>query len=188
MRTGSGATPRRLMRGLAFCCPRIRGVGCLSPAAQISPFCVSPASRTAIPLQNRFGSESNYETNPICAPRFANYETKPRSTLFSVDIFSGPRQRAGRRASCRGHRPEAQLPDDHARSRVWGETGVLSGTRARTQGYGTEQRRRVLSDALLFASARKYGCAVLSRNVRDFDLLQQLDPSGRVMFYKIGAP
>jgi predicted nucleic acid-binding protein len=70
---------------------------------------------------------------------------------------------------------------------IWREAGVLSGTLARTQGYGTEQRRRVLNDALLFATARKYGCAVLSRNVRDFDLLQQLDPSGRVIFYKIGA-
>jgi predicted nucleic acid-binding protein len=70
---------------------------------------------------------------------------------------------------------------------IWRDAGVLSGTLARTQGYGTEQRRRVLNDALLFATARKYGCAVLSRNVRDFDFLQQLDPSGKVMFYKTGA-
>ena len=61
---------------------------------------------------------------------------------------------------------------------IWREAGVLSGTLARTQ---------VLNGALLFATARKYRCAVLSRNVRDFDLLQQLDPSGKVMFYKIGA-
>jgi predicted nucleic acid-binding protein len=54
----------------------------------------------------------------------------------------------------------------------------------RWMGAAWEQRRRVLNDALLFATARKYGCAVLSRNVRDFDLLQQLDPSGKVMFYK----
>ena len=71
--------------------------------------------------------------------------------------------------------------------KIWREAGVLSGMLARTQGYGTEQRRRVLNDALLFATARKYGCAVLSRNVRDFDLLQQIDPSGKVMFYKIDA-
>ena len=70
---------------------------------------------------------------------------------------------------------------------IWREAGVLSGTLARTQGYGKEQRRRVLNDALLFATARKHGCAVLSRNVRDFDLLQQLDPSGKVMFYRVGA-
>ena len=38
-------------------------VGCLSPAARTSPFCAS--GRAALPpaLQNRFGGESNYETN-----------------------------------------------------------------------------------------------------------------------------
>jgi len=71
---------------------------------------------------------------------------------------------------------------------IWREAGVLSGILAWTQGYAREQRRRVLNDALLFAAARKYGCAVLSRNVRDFDFLQQLDPSGRVMFYKTATP
>jgi predicted nucleic acid-binding protein len=71
---------------------------------------------------------------------------------------------------------------------IWREAGVLSGMLARTQGYGREQRRRVLNDALVFETARKHGCAVLTRNVVDFDLLQQLDPSGRVMFYTIGAP
>lgn len=69
-------------------------------------------------------------------------------------------------------------------SEVWREAGILSGTLARLQGIAKDQRRRILNDALLFASARKYGCTVLTRNVIDFDLLQQLDPSGRVLFYK----
>lgn len=67
---------------------------------------------------------------------------------------------------------------------IWCDAGVLSGTLARLQGYGKDQRRQVLNDALLFASARKYGCTVLTRNLTDFDFLQQLDPSGRVLFYK----
>lgn len=67
---------------------------------------------------------------------------------------------------------------------IWREAGILSGILARLQGYGRDQRRRALNDALLFASARKYGCVVLTRNVADFDLLQQLDPSGSVLFYK----
>ena len=67
---------------------------------------------------------------------------------------------------------------------IWREAGVLSGTLSRLQGYRKDQRRRVLNDALLFASARKCGCAVLTRNLTDFDFLQQLDPSGRVLFYK----
>lgn len=67
---------------------------------------------------------------------------------------------------------------------IWREARILSGALARLQGYGKDQRRRILNDALLFASARKYGCAVLTRNLTDFDFLQQLDPSGRVLFYK----
>ena len=72
------------------------------------------------------------------------------------------------------------LPDPE----IWREAGTLSGILARLQGYGKEQRRRALNDALLFASARKHGCVVLTRNVIDFDLLQQLDPSGSVLFYR----
>jgi predicted nucleic acid-binding protein len=69
-------------------------------------------------------------------------------------------------------------------SEVWREAGILSGTLARLQGYKSDQRRRVLNDALLFATARKHGCSVLTRNVLDFDFLQQLDPSGKVLFYR----
>lgn len=37
----------------------------------------------------------------------------------------------------------------------------------------------------LIASARKYGCAVLTRSLADFDFLQQLDPSGRVLILQV---
>ena len=67
---------------------------------------------------------------------------------------------------------------------IWREAGILSGILGRLQGYGKDQRRRALNDALLLASAGKHGCVVLTRNVVDFDLLQQLDPSGGVLFYK----
>ncbi|HYL15140.1 MAG TPA: PIN domain-containing protein [Terriglobales bacterium] len=69
-------------------------------------------------------------------------------------------------------------------SEIWREAGILSGILARLQGYGKDHRRRALNDALLFATARKHGCAVLTRNVIDFDLLEQLDPAGSVLFYK----
>ena len=72
-------------------------------------------------------------------------------------------------------------PDQSA----WREAGILSGILARLQGYEKDQRRRVLNDALLYTSARRTGCTVLTRNISDFDFLQQLDPSGRVLFYRI---
>jgi predicted nucleic acid-binding protein len=67
---------------------------------------------------------------------------------------------------------------------VWRDAGILSGLLARLQGYGRDHRRRALNDALLFSTARKHGCIVLTRNVIDFDLLAQLDPFGSVLFYK----
>ena len=67
---------------------------------------------------------------------------------------------------------------------IWREAGILSGVLARLQGYGRDNRRRALNDALLFATARKHGCTVLTRNVVDFDLLAQLDPNGSVLFYR----
>lgn len=72
------------------------------------------------------------------------------------------------------------MPDQH----VWREAGILSGILARLQGYEKGERRRTLN-ALLYVSARRSGCTVLTRNVSDFDFLQQLDPAGRVLFYRI---
>ncbi|HEY6767954.1 MAG TPA: type II toxin-antitoxin system VapC family toxin [Candidatus Sulfotelmatobacter sp.] len=67
---------------------------------------------------------------------------------------------------------------------TWREAGILSGILARLQGYDKSQRRRLLNDALLFVTARRHGCTVLTRNIGDFDFLQQLDPAGRVLFYR----
>jgi len=73
------------------------------------------------------------------------------------------------------------MPDQN----VWREAGILSGILARLQGYEKDQRKRTLNDALLYVSARRSGCTILTRNVSDFDFLQQLDPAGRVLFYRI---
>lgn len=76
-----------------------------------------------------------------------------------------------------GHRTIA--PDRE----IWMEAGILSGLLARLQNYGQIQRVRLMNDALLLATARKYGLTLLTRNITDFDLLQQLEPSVRILFY-----
>ncbi|MGH9638980.1 MAG: type II toxin-antitoxin system VapC family toxin [Bryobacteraceae bacterium] len=68
---------------------------------------------------------------------------------------------------------------------IWQFAGLLAGILARLQGYSKQDSRRVLNDALLFVTARKHGCTVLTRNIIDFDFLQQLEPSGQILFYKI---
>ena len=69
---------------------------------------------------------------------------------------------------------------------VLGRAALLAGVLSRTQGYGREARLRVLQDAVLFLQARKSGFTLLTRNLADFDLMLQLMPAGRVLFYRVG--
>jgi hypothetical protein len=70
-------------------------------------------------------------------------------------------------------------------SDVWGAAGMLAGTLFRLSGLtpGRGHERKFLNDALLFLQARKLGCTILSGNVRDFDFLSQLVPTGRIVLY-----
>jgi predicted nucleic acid-binding protein len=66
---------------------------------------------------------------------------------------------------------------------TWREAGILAGLLARLQGYGKDEQRKALNDALIFLSAAKHGCVVLTRNLSEFDLLMQLDARGQAVFY-----
>jgi len=66
---------------------------------------------------------------------------------------------------------------------TWREAGILAGLLARLQQYSKNDQRKVLNDALIFLTAARNGCVVLTRNVLDFDLLMQLDPRGHAVFY-----
>jgi predicted nucleic acid-binding protein len=65
---------------------------------------------------------------------------------------------------------------------IWREAGMLAGLLARLQGYGKKERRKALNDALIFLTAAKSGCVVLTRNLSEFDLLMQLDARGQAIF------
>jgi predicted nucleic acid-binding protein len=68
-------------------------------------------------------------------------------------------------------------------SDAWLEASVLAGILARTQGLPKEARRKLLNDALIFLSAHEVGAVLVSRNVKDMDLLLQLRPEGQVLLY-----
>lgn len=63
------------------------------------------------------------------------------------------------------------------------EAGILAGLMFRLGSLAAGQETAVLNDATLYLHAIASGLVVLTRNVRDFDLLNQLRPDGRVMFY-----
>ena len=66
---------------------------------------------------------------------------------------------------------------------VLGRAALLSGILCRLQGY-EKDRLRALQDCVLFLQAQKLGVVVLTANVGDYDVLLQLIPTGRVLFYR----
>ena len=67
---------------------------------------------------------------------------------------------------------------------VLGRGALLSGILCRLQGYGKDAKLRPLQDCVLFLQAQKLGLVVLTADVSDYDILLQLIPTGRVLFYR----
>jgi predicted nucleic acid-binding protein len=66
---------------------------------------------------------------------------------------------------------------------VFVEASITTGILARTQSRAASDRRKLLNDALTLATAGKNGLVVFTANVADFDLLAQLQPGARVLYY-----
>ncbi|RWA70936.1 type II toxin-antitoxin system VapC family toxin [Mesorhizobium sp.] len=69
---------------------------------------------------------------------------------------------------------------------IWGQAGILAGLLFRMSNLpkGEGHERKFLTDALVFLQARQLGASVLTGNIRDFDFLSQLVPTGRVVLYR----
>jgi hypothetical protein len=66
---------------------------------------------------------------------------------------------------------------------VLGRAALLSGILCRLQGYQKDGKLSALQDCVLFLQAQKLGLVVLTANVSDYDVLLQLIPRGRALFY-----
>ena len=64
------------------------------------------------------------------------------------------------------------------------EAGMLAGLVARLNGAPRSETPALFNDACLYLHAFERGWVVLTRNVRDFDLFDQLLPAGRVLLYE----
>jgi hypothetical protein len=67
---------------------------------------------------------------------------------------------------------------------VLGSAALLSGILCRLQGYEKDGKLHALQDCVLFLQAQKLGLVVLTANVADYDILLQLIPAGRALFYR----
>ncbi|SFU20394.1 hypothetical protein [Mesorhizobium sp. YR577] len=72
---------------------------------------------------------------------------------------------------------------------IWGQAGVLAGLLFRLSNLpkGEGHERRFINDALVFLQARQLGASVLTGNVRDFDFLTQIIPTGRIILYRTAS-
>ncbi len=68
-------------------------------------------------------------------------------------------------------------------AQTWAEAGLIAGTLARTQNFQRHQRKECLNDALILLTATKAGLPVLTADRDDFDLIQQLVPNGRFLYF-----
>jgi len=68
---------------------------------------------------------------------------------------------------------------------AWDGAGKLAGTLARTQGLARGAHLALILDAAILLTALERGATVLTANVGDFDLLQQLRPEAQVLLYRL---
>jgi predicted nucleic acid-binding protein len=71
-------------------------------------------------------------------------------------------------------------PDEQA----WGMAGIVAGLAFRLGDYASGHERRLLNDALIYLQALRDGQIVLTGNINDFDLLNQMMPEGRILLYQ----
>jgi predicted nucleic acid-binding protein len=69
-------------------------------------------------------------------------------------------------------------------SEVLERAALLSGILCRLQGYENDGKLRALQDCVLFLQAQKLGLVALTANVNDYDIILQLLPTGRALFYR----
>jgi predicted nucleic acid-binding protein len=67
---------------------------------------------------------------------------------------------------------------------AWDAAGALAGTLARTQGLAKGAHLTLLLDAAILLSALERNACVITANVGDFDLLAQLRPEAKLLFYR----
>jgi predicted nucleic acid-binding protein len=65
-----------------------------------------------------------------------------------------------------------------------GEAGMLAGLVSRLTGAPRAEAPALFNDACIYLHAIERGWTILTRNVRDFDLFNQLLPTGRVLLYE----
>jgi hypothetical protein len=68
--------------------------------------------------------------------------------------------------------------------RVTGEAGILAGLVIRLTAGSRRSGQTILNDAILYLHGIEQGQTVLTRNIREFDIFDQLVPANRLLLYR----
>lgn len=162
-----------------------------SPAALVAAADIGGDGRAAIVLDTNVYIQSAAGTLPPAAARLVDRGLLFHCSVCVSELTTGVANANPLHPGWRTLRdhykaliatfPETRLltPDPQ----VWAEAGLLAGTLTRIQNFQPHQRRECLNDALIFLTAAKAGLPVLTGNRKEFDLIQQLAPHGRFVYF-----
>jgi predicted nucleic acid-binding protein len=105
---------------------------------------------------------------------FGRLDPRHPNTRESLDQLSGVIEEV----------PSHRL-DDAVSAGILLEAGIVSGLVFRLGGFQPGQEVAALNDATIYLQALDRGYTVLTRNIRDFDFMNQLVPAGRTLFYRV---
>lgn len=95
----------------------------------------------------------------------------------------GTRRHLAELAGVIGEIPPHRL-EDATSAGILLEAGIVSGLVFRLSGFQPGQEVAALNDTTIYLYALERGYTLLTRNLRDFDFINQIVPSGRVLFYR----
>ncbi len=123
----------------------------------------------------------------VIAQRQINHSTVAvQELMHSVGVLNPSDARTASAIDAIGKRIKAMPPHRIFTPdiEVLGRAALLSGILCRLQGYAKDGRLRALQDCVLFLQAQKLGLVMLTANIGDYDILLQLVPAGRALFYR----
>lgn len=122
----------------------------------------------------------------LISTRLANHSTVAiQELMHTVGVLDPSDRRTAGAVAAIGDQIRA-MPSRRIRTPdadVFGRAALLSGILCRLRGYDRDGKLRALQDCVLFLQALKEGHALLTANTGDFDILSQMVPGARVLFY-----
>lgn len=136
---------------------------------------------------DRMQGRAPFVLNDLMSARFVHHSTVAiQELMHTVGVLDPSDSRSARAVSAVGtqikmmRRHRVCTPD----ADVLGRAALLSGVLCRLRGYDKDNKLRALQDCVLFLQALKEGLVLLTANIADFDILAQMMPGARVLFYR----